>query len=146
MSIYGTFFSLDCEHAEECAFWVEASDGVFEPGDPADCTCDLRDAPLVYEGSHVLPSDQDRCGGEVELATIPDHIIRDDRPELPDGTLKDWLRLGVGSLDSTFRHEGKPYVAGGDATVILTRPHVERLRDALTEWLEREPSEPEDDE
>jgi hypothetical protein len=39
---------------------------------------------------------------------------------------------------STLLYEGKPYVAGGHATVVLTRSHVEELRDTLTAWLERE--------
>jgi len=149
VSIYGTWLTIEDARlwAEEMAdAGIEA--GIINDGGPVDdfeaLDPDHLDAPIVYEGSHILPSNEDRRGGSVEVAAIPNHIERHDRPELPDGALKDWLRLGVTSKDgSEQREDGRPYQEGGDAMVILHRRHVERLRDCLTNWLEREPSQPE---
>lgn len=138
MSIYGTVLSLaDDEHEDGCAIWVEVEPGCFEhSGKP--CSCGIPRAPIVYEGSHVLPADTDRRGGEVQVATIPDFITRDGRDDAPEGTLKDWLRLSVRSKPSKTRHEGRVYVPGGSADVVLNRAHVTELRDTLSAWLERE--------
>jgi hypothetical protein len=124
VSIYASWRGLDCEHEDGCKYWVESGDCVFEPGDPDDCTCGLPLAPLLYQGSHVLPSDDDPKGGCIEIASIPDHITREGRDDAPEGALKDWLRFGV-------------YTAEDDVTLVLTRRHVEFLRDQLTGWLER---------
>lgn len=50
-------------------------------------------APIVYRGSHILPSDDDERGGMVMLALIPSFINRtgDDGPE--DEAPLPWLRL-----------------------------------------------------
>lgn len=151
MSIYGTWLSIHDERqvAAELAdhgidHGVICDDGPVD--DLAELPEDLLDAPIVYEGSHVLPSDGDRRGGSVEVAAIPNHIERPDRPELPEGALKDWLRLAVRSVDSESWCQGEwrsgPYVEGGDATVLLTRRQVTRLRDTLTSWLDRPEGEP----
>jgi hypothetical protein len=141
VSIYGTFFCLDGEgdeHSRDCEKYIETAPDCFEQSGKL-CSCGAwRNQPIVYEGSHVLPSDDDRRGGTIELAEIPQHIAREGRNDAPEGALKDWLRLGVWSGESTEQHNGAPYVAAGDATVILTREHVTELRDALTGWLERE--------
>jgi hypothetical protein len=140
VSIYASWRGLDSEHEEDCAFWVEVEDGLFEMGDPENCTCGLPRAPLIYQGSHVLPSDEDPKGGSVEIASIGDHITRDGRDDAKEGEPKDWLRLGVSNEASQETNEdGSPYIKAGDATVVLTRPHVEILRDELTAWLERKP-------
>jgi hypothetical protein len=138
MSIFATWLSLgEDEHEEGCAIWVEVEPGCFEfSGKP--CDCGTPRSPLVYEGSHVLPSDEDRRGGGIDVAGIPDFIERDGRDDAQGEGLRDWLRLSVHAHPSKERWEGKPYVAGGDATVVLTRPLVEELRDTLTAWLERE--------
>lgn len=138
MSIYGTWLSLgDDEHEDGCAIWVEVEPGCFEhSGKP--CDCGIPRSPIVYEGSHVLPSDDDRRGGSLDVAGIPDFVTRDGRDNAQGEGLKDWLRLSVGALPSLERYDGKPYVAGGHATVVLTRSHVEELRDTLTAWLDRE--------
>lgn len=136
VSIYATWLTIGDERQ-----WVAAmaangiNAGVIRDGDPA--PADL-DAPIVYQGSHILPSDDDRRGGGIDVAVIPDHITRDGRDDAPEGALKDWLRLSVDSEDSDTQHEGKTYVPGGRAVVVLTPWQVERLRDTLTEWLERE--------
>jgi hypothetical protein len=50
--------------------------------------------PLVYQGSHILPSEDDRRGGHIGLAQIPSHITRDGRDDTPtDGRPWPWLRL-----------------------------------------------------
>jgi hypothetical protein len=137
MSIYGTILSLsEDEHEDGCDIYVEIRPGFFEfSGKP--CSCGTPRAPLVYEGSHVLPSDGDPRGGGVTLALISAHVEREDRPELPEGTLKDWLRLDVRNEPSAETYKDKPYVAGGSSTVVLTRQLVTDLRDALTGWLDR---------
>ena len=142
MSIYATWLSI--EDARETAAEMEAagiSYGVIGEDGPIDDLDELDpeelDAPIVYEGSHVLPSDNDRRGGSVEVAAIPHHITRDGRDDASEGALKDWLRLSVDSLDSIKTYKDAPYVSGGSATVVLTRNQVERLRDTLTAWLGR---------
>lgn len=140
MSIYATWLSLgETEHEDGCAVWVEVEPGCFEhSGKP--CTCGLPRCPIVYEGSHVLPSDADRRGGGVDIASIPDFIERDGRDDAQGAGLKDWLRLSVSASPSTTRDRGKPYVRGGHVTVVLTRQQVQEVRDTLTSWLEREPT------
>lgn len=142
MSIYATWLSI--EDARECAAEMEAAGinyGVIGPDGPVEDLGELDpeelDAPIVYEGSHVLPADDDRRGGSVEVAAIPDDITREGRDDAPEGALKDWLRLSVDSLDSIETYRGAPYVEGGSATVVLTRNQVERLADTLTAWLGR---------
>lgn len=136
MSIYATWLHLDESHTEECAIWVESEPGYFAPiGKP--CDCGIPMCPLVYEGSHILPADDDRRGGSVDVAVIPDFITRDGRDDAQGEGLKDWLRLSVGALPSELEHNGKPYQEGGDVAVVLTRPQVQAMRDTLTAWLER---------
>lgn len=140
MSIYATWLVLGGgEHEDGCAIYAEEppGSGTLEfSGRP--CSCGTPRAPLVYEGSHVLPADTDRRGGEVQVAAIPDFIERDGRVDARGSGLKDWLRLSVASDASSLMRKGEPYVPGGRATVVLTRPLVEELRDTLTLWLERE--------
>jgi hypothetical protein len=134
VSIYASWSGLDCEHEDGCAFWVEVSDGLFERGSEADCTCGLPRAPLIYQGSHVLPSADDPKGGYVEIASIPDHITRPGRDDGGEGP-KDWLRLSVGSVPLPGE---EPREAESDS-LVLTRKQVEIVRDEMTEWLDRKP-------
>lgn len=139
MSIYATWLVLDgSDHdVENCAAYVEAIEGVWDfSGKPCTCAAWKRQ-PIVYEGSHILPSDGDRRGGGIEVGGIPDHITREGRDDAPEGSLKDWLRIGIWADASTEQYKGKPYVAAGDATVVLPRSLVEELRDTLTAWLDR---------
>ncbi len=77
------------------------------------------DAPLVYQGSHVLPSEADPRGGHVDLALIPSHITRDGRDDQPeDGAPWPYLRFGV-----------------NESTVVLTRSQVEQISVQLEWWL-----------
>jgi hypothetical protein len=139
VSIYGTRLSLsNDEHEDGCAIWVEVEPGCFEhSGNP--CDCGIPRAPLVYEGSHVLPGDDDRRGGGIDVAEIPNHIEREGR-EPPF----DYLRLSVYNLPSIETYKGKPYVAAGNAAVVLDRLLVEELRDTLTAWLDRSSERPAD--
>lgn len=138
MSIYSTWLSIEDERqtAAELAdrgiyYGVIGDEGPVD--DLADLPGEMLDAPIVYEGSHVLPSDTDRRGGSVEVAAIPNHITRDGRDDATDGSLKDWLRLSVRSVESA--DPGAFYAA--DATVLLTRRQAARLRNTLSEWLDR---------
>jgi hypothetical protein len=82
--------------------------------------------PLKYQGSHVLPNDKDKRAGDFGIAAIPRFITRDGRDNKPEDDMwHPWLRVHI--FDG---HQG---------SVILTRKQVERLRDALNNWLERTP-------
>jgi hypothetical protein len=112
VSIYASTFSLE----------DEAEDGL--------------GAPIIYQGSHILPANSDRRDGRLDLAAIPGHIDRPDRPALHDGRESDepyhpWLRV---SLDSK---RGSDFV---QSDAVLDRGQVEALRDYLTGWLESAPS------
>jgi hypothetical protein len=77
-------------------------------------------APIRYQQSHILPSDDDPRGGNVDVAFIPGFIERTDRPPLSedDAPMHPWLRLSV-----------------DDATVVLDRKQVARLHETLGRWL-----------
>jgi len=85
---------------------------------------DLEDnPPYAYQGSHVLPADDDRRDdGEVlQLAEVPSHITRDGRDDRPeDGAPWPWLRLSVYAED-----------------LVLNRGQVAELHKALGAWLDR---------
>jgi len=79
--------------------------------------------PIVYQGSHVLPSDDDERGGFVDIALIPSHITRDGRDDQPEDEAPwPYLRFGV-----------------NESTVVLTRDHVLQIAVTLSEWLARTP-------
>ena len=124
MSIYGTFFTIEDERqwiSELEAKGVGAA--VIRDGEPHP---DDLDAPIVYQGSNVIPSESDPRGGSVDLAHISKFVRfwRDnpDAPthEEPEG-LEPFVRLCVHSDEL--------------ATVVLTAHQVRRLRDSLDEWL-----------
>jgi hypothetical protein len=79
------------------------------------------DPPYRYEGSHILPSADDRRDGVVQLAEIPSHITRDGRDDQPeDGAPWPWLRLSVGREDT-----------------VLDREQVQKLWESMGAWLEQ---------
>ena len=86
------------------------------------CDCGTPTAPIIYQGSHIVPADTDPRGGTIDIAGIPGHITR---PGLPPTNTDDetlpwhpWLRLGVNS-----------------ETVVLDRRGVELVHRELGEWL-----------
>lgn len=95
-------------------------------------------APIVYRGSHILPSDEDDRGGLLMLALIPSFISRtgDDGPE--DEAPLPWLRLSVAARIVT-RQDVQPGEMVGTAPdmqdVLLDASQVREVRDALTGWF-----------
>lgn len=141
MSIYGTIFEIEDLRQTRASLEAHGIDfGIIDDAglveDYESLPPEQLDAPWVYQGSHVLPHPDDRRGGSVELATIPDHIERDDHPYGEDGTPAPFLRLSVAAEPSDTQYEGKPYVEGGYVTVVLSAPQITRLRDCLTSWLD----------
>lgn len=118
MSIFASLAAPDDDqHEDDCAQWEKNGD-VWDISDRP-CDCGQPNAPLVYQGSHVLPSSDDVRGGDVDIALIPSHITRDGR-------------------DNRSEDEGPwPYLRFGvnEGTVILERHHVEQIRNELDEWL-----------
>lgn len=122
MSIYCTTFDVGADHSNKCARVRKIRRNVYQQDDSKPCTCGA--SPLRYQGSHILPSDTDERGGVLMLGAIPPHITRygrDDAPE--DGRWYPWLRVSL--------------FAGENDSVLLTRNQVEKLRDALNEWLNK---------
>jgi hypothetical protein len=127
VSIFATTLTIEDERQ-----WIASLEadgigaGVIRDGNPDP---DDLDAPIIYQGSHVLPADSSPRAGSVELALIPSHITRDGRDDRPEDEKPwAWLRLSVGAHAST-------YGGGGDATVLLTVRQATRLRDSISEWL-----------
>jgi len=85
VSIYASLASPDdSEHTDDCAQWEKHGD-LWEISDRP-CDCGQPDAPLVYQGSHILPDEKhDKRGGFVDLALIPSHITRDGRDDRAEG-------------------------------------------------------------
>lgn len=117
MSVYGTIWSADEDHPEDCGIWVRHEHHL-EMGD-GPCTCGLRNAPIVYQGSHILPAESDERRGHVSVASIAGFITRDGRDDQPDdGAPWPWLQVSVGQEDA-----------------VLDERQVRGLRDALSSWL-----------
>lgn len=101
MSIYGSLAApSDDEHEDGCAIYVEESPGCFTfSGNP--CDCGLPQAPIIYQGSHLLPSMEDPRGGFVDIALIPAHVRywreNPDAPieSEPDFPPEPFIRFGV---------------------------------------------------
>lgn len=150
MSIYGsglvhfdaTEHAFDSEDSawrgKRCAQWqrcnstdawdLAAGKRHYRRGREIACTC--RCGPIVYQGSHVLPSNEDPRGGFVSVCSIGGFIDRSpERPPLSDDTFPywPWLRLTVGDRDSDV----------DPVTLVLDRGQAEQWRDALTFWLDR---------
>lgn len=126
MSIYASLAAPDGEeHTDDCARWDKSEDGCWEISDRP-CDCGQPDAPLVYQGSHVLPSDDDERGGWVDIALIPGHVrVYRDNPDADSAGEDDWppepfLRFGVNG-----------------ETVVLTRRNATEVAATLNDWLER---------
>ena len=97
----------------------------------ASCTCG-NPAPLVYQGSHVNPSEDAPRGGSLSVAAIPNHCHPSVRgSDTDDGPPVEFLRVDLAEDPATY-HGGNP----GYATVVLERAQVLKVRDCLTQWLE----------
>lgn len=83
-------------------------------------------APYRYNGSHILPRPTDERAGFLSISVIPNHIDRS--PEGAGPGLHDWLRWDVCGDDD---------VDNVMQTVLTDRAQVEKIRDTLTQWLER---------
>ncbi|MCT9092894.1 hypothetical protein N4G70_29075 [Streptomyces sp. ASQP_92] len=93
-------------------------EGIGGDGDPEDLGM-----PWIYQGSHILPDEDDPRGGDVGLALIPSHITRDGRDDQPeDGIPWPWLRL---SID-----------AESDRAVLLSPAQARRLGQQLANWAD----------
>jgi hypothetical protein len=133
VSIWASTFAIEDERqwvAELEADGIKA--GVIRDGQPA---FDDLDAPIIYQGSHVLPEMEHARGGSLDLAVVLPHV-RFWR-ENPDAEVSDepygeptdpFLRL------SLHEHADTPHRSEGDATVILTLRQAQRLRDELAEF------------
>lgn len=128
MSIFATWLTIEDERQWIAELQTEGiGAGVIRDGGPS---VDDLDAPIIYQGSHVLPADTDPRGGSVFLCAIPSHITRDGRDDRSeDEGPWPWLRLSVHAHATSYGDRN------GDATVILTPRQAERMRDTLAEWL-----------
>lgn len=135
MSIYATVVNVDSDdHADRCARWVPCTEqealnagrGAFGDREwwryDAEKPCTCAAGPIQYQGSHILPSDDDPRDGSVSLCMIPGFIERDGRA-LADAGADDrpcwpWLRLSMNTEQ-----------------VVLTRAHVQEIHDYLGQWL-----------
>lgn len=103
MSIYGSIFSIEDERQ-----WIESLQssgidaGVIRDGEPAP---EDLDAPIIYQGSHILPSENDKRGGSIDLALIPSHITREGRGDGPEDEIPwPYLRVGMHNEQSDTRY------------------------------------------
>lgn len=79
--------------------------------------------PWIYQGSHILPDEDDPRGGTVGLALVPSHITRDGRDDAPeDGRPWPWLRLSIDGSD--------------EPTVLLNPAQARHLAQQLTDWAD----------
>jgi hypothetical protein len=143
VSIYATAVDFDAsQHDPECAKWIEVT-GTGEAdrwtmlaGDrkyrlDSDRACSCRCGPIHYQGSHVLPSDDDPRQGFLSACLIPGFIERTGRPPVnsddEDYPAHPWLRIFAGD-------DGDD---PGLATVILDRVQVAELHSFFGDWLAR---------
>ncbi|GGS41361.1 hypothetical protein F2B00_22200 [Streptomyces parvus] len=80
--------------------------------------------PWIYQGSHILPDEEDPRGGEIGLALIPSHITRDGRDDQPDDMKPwPWLRIHI--------------TMTGDPTAIINPAQARRLAAQLIDWADQ---------
>ncbi|WP_328903248.1 hypothetical protein OHR86_28005 [Streptomyces sp. NBC_00441] len=87
--------------------------------------------PWAYQGSHILPTEDDPHAGCVSLASIPSHITRDGRDDHPDdGTPWPWLRIAI-DTDTE------------DPAVVIGPAQARHLAEQLNAWAdEADPTNP----
>lgn len=118
--------------------------GIGDPGDD-----EALGKPWIYQGSHILPDEDDPRGGSISLAIIPSHITRDGRDNQPeDGRPWPWLRLSVDTdtddpavlLNPTqARHHGAQLTAWADEAA--PHPTPDSLRDRYVALFRHAPGE-----
>lgn len=124
MSIYCSTFTIGDEHSKKCARIRRIGKGVYQQDDSKECTC--KCGPILYQGSHVAPSDDDKRGGIFSLGAIPGHI---DGPKLKAlgedmHPYHPWLRVGIWEISPK------------EPIILLTRAQVVALKEDLERWLE----------
>lgn len=141
MSIYASSWSVDADdHTDTCRQWERcfcvdsyghsrARIGIGEhwryvPQHPCTCGC----GPIVYRGSHILPSAEDKRGGSLSLAEIPGFITRNGRDDGPEDEDRPWPYL---------RATMRAVNADDCQDVVLDRGQVSSLSAYLVDWLER---------
>lgn len=128
MSIYGSLDApSDDEHEEGCAYYKGWGTSSLElSGQP--CDCGQPSAPLVYQGSHILPEPGEQRGGYVDIALISPHVrYWREHPDSPSATEPD--------MDT---HPPEPFLRLGvnEGTILLDVAGVRRVHDTLHDWLE----------
>ncbi|THA29223.1 hypothetical protein E6R18_25290 [Streptomyces sp. A1277] len=89
------------------------------PGIDTDTPCG---PPRAYQGSHILPAEDDPRTGSISLASIPSHITRDGRDDQPDdGTPWPWLRVAIDA-------------DAGDPAVVIDPAQARHLAGQLYAW------------
>lgn len=95
-------------------------EGIGADGDP-----EHLGAPWLYQGSHILPNEDDTRAGSIGLALIPGHITRDGRDDQPDDRQPwPWLRLSVDTQPD-------------DPAVILNPAQARHLAEQLSTWADQ---------
>lgn len=95
-------------------------EGLGDHGDP-----EHLGAPWLYQGSHILPADDDPRAGSIGLALIPGHITRDGRDDQPDDRQPwPWLRLSLDTQPS-------------DPAVILNPAQARHLAEQMAAWADQ---------
>ena len=137
MSVYATWLGFaDDEHEDDCAKWIPATGddpfvAIYSDGrrltlaDETACTC--RCGPIFYQGSHILPTNDDERRGVVHMCAIPAFVpynrSGEDYPDDIEDKVLPWLRLSV-----------------NQESVVLDHSQVLALQATMTTWLERVPS------
>lgn len=141
MSVYISTVTFDADdHKPDCARWLQCAcddpfghgramigDGVHAAYAPlASCTCST--GPIHFQGSDVLPSNEDRRAGVFMLGEIPGFISRDGRDDGPEDEDAAWPFLRV-----TIREDG----AEDCQDVVLDLAQITELATYLTGLVER---------
>jgi hypothetical protein len=108
VSVWATFWeATDDDHTDQCRIWLKR-DGIWERRNRRACSCGQPTAPIRYQGSHILPSEDDERAGVVSLALVPSHITRDGRDDGPDDAVTPWpyVRVSVGTEDAILDEQG----------------------------------------
>jgi hypothetical protein len=133
VSVYSTW--LNFEHPDQIA--ADLAEAGITYGVIGDDTPEREiGSPYVYLGSHIRPTADLPRGGSLEVGAVPNHCHPDADWGVTDTGDEKWrvefLRIGVHEDPATYRHEDNH----GDATVVLDRRQVQKLRNCLTRWLD----------